>query len=87
MEEKEKLKIEEIADRTAQKILDIVGRPGPIKRIRSSQILTAVLGTAGLALFIVGIEKFFVKYSAIDTLILGILIMIVAGVLIQRLSE
>lgn len=78
---------EKIADLTAQKIIDIIGQPAPVKRIRNSQLASAILGTIGFALFIGGSGKIFGDIPPLASILLGILIMVIAGVLFQRLSK
>ncbi len=50
----------QLSEETAEKLLKTLQRTGltrPVYQIRNSQIASALLGTIGLALFIVGVEK------------------------------
>lgn len=62
-----------------------------MRAIRGSQIATAVVGTVGLALFLVGIESAAEDIPIIDNgwgaMIVGIIMLAVAGVLIRRFME
>ena len=78
---------EKIADMAAQKIIDMIGRPGPVKKIRNSQLASAILGTIGFALFINGSGKILGDIPPIMSIFLGISVMVIAGALFQRLTK
>ena len=49
-----------LTEETAQRLLDVFERAQrrtPLARLRNSQIVSALVGTIGLALFIVGVEN------------------------------
>lgn len=76
---------EKIADEVAERVIGIIGKPKPIQKIRNSQIVSAIVGTAGLALFLVGVEKVFVFLSGWHSILLGITLMAFSGVLFTKL--
>ncbi len=78
---------EKIADITAQKVIDIIGRPAPVKRIRNSQLASAILGTVGFTLFTNGAAKILGDISPLLSATLGLSVMVIAGVLFQKLSK
>ncbi len=77
---------EKIADITARKIIDLIGRPAPVKRIRNSQLASAILGAVGFALFMSGAGRILGDISPLTSIFLGILVMVIAGVLFQKLQ-
>ena len=54
---------EKVADQVAEKVIEVLGKPKPVQKIRNSQFATAILGASGLALFLVGVEKVFPVHS------------------------
>lgn len=78
--------IEMYADDIAQQVADLMGKAPPVRRIRNSQLTSAILGAAGLALFLVGVEKVFATVPGWLSILLGMLFMSVAGVLFRKLS-
>lgn len=69
----------------AEKMVDLIGKTPGIGKIRSSHILSAMVGAAGLALFLVGVEKVFQDLPGIISIILGLIFMALGGVLLQKL--
>lgn len=76
---------DKVADEVAQRLEEILGRPAPVQRIRNSQILTALIGAIGLALFIIGIEKVFGFLPGPFALLLGFLLLALSGALLKKL--
>ena len=76
---------EKLVDEVAQKVVELLGKHPPIRRIRNSQILSALIGAIGFALFIDGIVKLFANFSGWTSLIVGFLLMAVTGLLLRNL--
>lgn len=77
---------EKLADEIAERIMQDIGRPKPIQKLRNSQFLTAILGASGLALFLVGVEKIFYFLSGWQSVGLGILLLTLTGALFVKLK-
>lgn len=77
---------EKLADEITERIIDTIGRPAPVQKIRNSQVLSAIIGAAGLALFLVGVEKVFSFLSGSVSILFGIVLMAVSGVLLTKLK-
>jgi len=75
----------DIADKVVEKTVDILGQERLIKKIRSSHFFSSMLGAAGLALFLVGVEKIFGFLSGWFSIILGLVFLIVSGALFKKL--
>lgn len=78
---------EGIEDRLAEKTIEVLSKAPPIQRIRSSHILSAILGAAGLGLFIVGVEKVFEPLHGFASIGIGIVVMALSGVLLQNVTK
>ena len=50
---------DELVDKIAEQVVALVGNNFPVKRVRKSQLLSALLGAVGFALFISGVEGMF----------------------------
>jgi len=84
----------QLSEETAEKLLAAMQRSGvmrPIARIRSSQIASAVLGTVGLALFIVGVENAAadipVLSNAYGSIFAGLALLATTGLLLRMLGS
>lgn len=77
---------EKLADEITERIVDSLGKPAPIQKIRNSQVLSATIGAAGLALFLVGVEKVFSFLSGSLSIIVGIALMAISGALLTKLK-
>lgn len=78
---------EKLADEMAQRVVELLGKAPGVGRIRRSYILSAILGAVGLALFIVGVEKIFTDLPGVTSVLLGLGLMALAGVLFQNLPK
>lgn len=78
---------EVLIDKAAQKIIDHLGKYPPIQRVRGSQVISALCGAIGFALFITGIEKLIGDLPGWISLGVGLTLMIVAGALFQKLNK
>ena len=76
---------EKVADEIAHHVVDLIGKPEPIRRLRNSQIFSGVLGICGLALFIVGVERVFGFLSGWGSIAVGILLMLISGAVLKTL--
>lgn len=76
---------EKVADEIAKKVVENLGRYKAVQKIRNSQVLSAILGAAGLALFLVGVEKVFAALSGWFSIIVGLLLLIISGALLSKL--
>jgi hypothetical protein len=82
---------QQLSEETAQKLLAFLESTEPVKRLRASQVASAVLGTVGLALFIVGVERAasdlpFLS-NAYGSMAVGLVLLIVTGLLLRKLGD
>ena len=76
---------EKLVDDVAEKVVELLGKNPPIRRIRNSQILSALIGAIGFALFIDGIVKLFANITGWTSLIVGSVLMAITGLLLRNL--
>jgi hypothetical protein len=81
-----------LTEETARKLIDTLDKTGalaPVRRIRSSQIASALLGSVGLALFLVGIENAAsdipLVSNAYGSIAVGVVLLAFTGALLSRL--
>ncbi|MEX0683999.1 MAG: hypothetical protein WD904_12725 [Dehalococcoidia bacterium] len=81
--------IRTVTEETAQKLIRTIEGSQPIRRIRSSQIATAFLGTIGFALIIVGIERAASDIPIIEnewgSIVVGLILLAATGLLVRRM--
>ena len=77
---------EVLADKIVEKTIELLGKERLIKHIRHSHFLSSMLGAAGLALFLVGVEKVFGALSGWFSITLGIIFLVISGALFQKLK-
>ena len=77
----------ELVDHITDKVVKIVGENQPVKRVRKSQILSALIGAIGFALFVDGIIKLSTDIPSWLSIILGFALMAVTGLLIHNLNR
>ena len=82
----------DLTEETARKLIDRIDRTGalrPVHRIRSNEVLSALLGTIGIALFIVGVERAAEDIPVISnpygSIAVGVVLLLATGALIARL--
>jgi hypothetical protein len=82
-----------LSEDTARRLADAFDRAGalaPVRRIRSSQIATAVLGSIGAALLFVGVENAAadlpVLSNAWGSIVVGLALLAATGSLLARLA-
>ncbi len=74
-------------DKATDHVTNIIGNTAPVRAIRKSHVLSAVLGAVGFALFIDGILKLFATFPAWGSLLLGFLMMCATGLLLKNLGR
>jgi hypothetical protein len=83
--------VKDLTEETAQKLIGAIEGSHPVRVIRGSQIATAVVGTIGFALFLVGIENAVADIPVLENgwaaMAVGILLLAAAGVLIRRFMD
>lgn len=77
---------EKLADEVAERVVDMIGKPKPIQKLRQSQFISSMLGAAGLALFLVGVEKVFNALSGWFSIVMGLIFLAISGALFQKLK-
>ena len=79
----------DLTEETAQRLVGLLERSQPVRLIRGSTIVSAILGTMGFALFVVGIEKAAedipVISNAYGSIGVGLGLLAVTGLLLRRL--
>lgn len=78
---------EKLTDQAAEKLIEQLGKTKPVQIIRNSQVISAMIGAAGLALFLVGVEKVFSNLSGWVSITLGVIFLIVSGTLLTKLGR
>ena len=83
--------VRDITEDTAQKLVRAIEGSHPVRAIRGSQVATAVVGTIGFALFLVGIENAAADVPIVENgwgaMVVGLILLALAGVLIRRFME
>lgn len=83
--------VRNLTEETAQRLVNAFDRSYPIRRLRSSHIATAVVGTLGFALFLVGMENAVADIPVLENgwgaMVVGLILLAAAGVLIRRFME
>ncbi len=83
--------VRDLTEETAQKLVRALEGSQPVRALRGSQVATAVVGTVGFALFLVGIEHAADDIPIIDNgwgaMAVGLILLAAAGVLIRRFME
>ena len=79
---------QQLSEDTAQKLLSMLEQSRPVQHIRGSQVLSAVLGTIGFALFLHGIEQVSEDIPIVENgwgaMAVGILLLFATGLLLQK---
>jgi hypothetical protein len=83
--------VKDLTEETAQRLANAFERSYPIRRLRGNQIATAVVGTLGFALFLVGLENAVGDIPDVEngraSMLVGLILLAAAGVLIRRFME
>jgi hypothetical protein len=81
----------DITEETAQKLLKMIEGSHPVRTLRGSQVATAIVGTVGFALFLVGVETAAADIPLIKNgwgaMAVGLMLLAAAGVLIRRFMD
>jgi len=77
--------MEKLADELVERISELLGKATPVKKIRSSQIFSALVGVIGFSIFVAGIDKLVDEIPVMTLLIIGFVLMIISGALIKNL--
>lgn len=78
---------DELIDKIANRIVVLVGNNLTIKRVRKSQLLSALVGAVGFALFVSGIEDMFASFPDWALVSMGLILMTLTGLLLQNLNR
>jgi len=78
---------DELIDKVAQRVVDTMGRTLPVRRVRKSQLLSALVGVVGFALFINGVEGLFSNLPDWVLVTTGFVLMALTGLLLQNLNR
>jgi hypothetical protein len=82
---------QQLTEDTAKRLIGVLENSAPIKRIRASQILSALLATLGLALVFTGIEIVVQNTTYLDNgwgaIIFGLGLLFASGLLLQKLIK
>ena len=82
---------QQMTEETARRLIGALESSAPIKHIRGSQIVSALLGTIGLALVFTGIEIVVGNTVYLDSgwgaIVLGLGMLFVSGLLLQKLIK
>jgi uncharacterized protein (DUF952 family) len=84
------LQATQITEETAQKLLRFIENTEPVRRLRTSQIASGLLGAVGFALFVVGVERAAQDLPVVDnaygSIGVGLLLLVVTGLLLRKLA-
>jgi hypothetical protein len=82
---------QQMTEDTARRLIGALESSAPIRHIRGSQIISALLATLGLALVLTGIEIVVQNTSYLDNgwgaIVLGLGLLFVSGLLLQKLIK
>ena len=78
---------EDLVDKTAERVLGIVGKNTSVQKIRNSQLISALVGVVGFALFVNGVEKIFINVPGLISVIIGVSLLIITGLSLQNISK
>jgi len=82
---------QQVTEETARRLISMLESSAPIKRIRASQVFSALLATIGLALVFSGFEIVIQNTSYLDNgwgaILLGLGLLFASGLLLQKLIK
>ena len=82
---------QQVTEDTARRLISMLESSAPIKRIRASQVFSAVIATLGLALVLTGLEIVVQNTSYLDNgwgaILLGLGLLFASGLLLQKLIK
>ena len=83
--------VKDLTEETTQRLANAFEGSYPIRRPRGNQIATAVVGSLGFALFLVGLENAVADIPIIEngwaSMLVGLVLLAAAGVLVRRFME
>jgi hypothetical protein len=82
---------QQLTEDTARRLISAIEGSAPVRHIRASQIISALVATLGLALVLTGIEIVVQNTSYLDNgwgaILLGLALLFVSGLLLQKLIK
>ena len=80
----------QLTEDTAQRLIRVIENSAPVRRLRASQVLSALVGGIGFALFVGGVEHWAERTALLDEhpflqMGIGLLLLVLTGLLIQKL--
>jgi len=83
--------VRDLTEDTAQKLVRAIEGSHPVRTLRGSQVATGIVGTLGLALFLVGLENAVADIPIVEngwaSMLVGLVLLAAAGVLIRRFMK
>jgi hypothetical protein len=82
---------QQMTEETAQKLIGLIENSAPVRHLRASQVASAVLGTLGLILVIVGVERAAEDLPIVSnpygSIGVGLVLLLATGLLLKKLSD
>jgi uncharacterized protein (DUF952 family) len=79
-----------MTEESAQRLLQFIENSEPLRRLRTSQIASGILGAVGFALFVVGVERAAedlpLVENAYGSIGVGLLLLLATGLLLRKLA-
>ena len=83
--------VKDLTEDTAHKLVRAIEGSRPVRTLRGSQVATGIVGTLGLAMFLVGLENAVADIPIVEngwaSMFVGLVLLAAAGVLIRRFME
>ena len=83
--------VKDLTEDTAQRLVRAIEGSRPLRTLRGSQVATGIVGSLGLALFLVGLENAVADVPIVEngwtSMLVGLVFLAAAGVLIRRFME
>jgi len=81
---------QELTEETAQRLLSFLERSQPVRLLRASHVLSAVIGAVGFALFVVGVEQVAqdipIVSNAYGSIAVGVVLLLATGLLLRKFT-
>jgi len=81
------LEPERLADKATHKSIKYIGKTSPVKKIRRSKIISAIIGVTGFALIIDGVSKVFYFLPGWGAILLGLFLLVISGAMLRFLTK
>jgi hypothetical protein len=79
-----------MTEETAQKLLAFLEGSAPVRRLRGSHVVSAMLGAVGFALFVVGVEQAAADLPVVSdpygSIGVGLALLIATGLFLRKLA-